>query len=110
MLQAARHIYDPSLPPVSIPDSAEPEDYLNQLMVNRRADKTWQENVSDLSRIQAEADMFVADLTPGDWRLRGPFPWADDQGMLAELLTHIAEHYDDHLPDVENWYKLLRQA
>jgi hypothetical protein len=107
MLQAARHIHDPSLPPVLI--SSESEDQLNQLMVNRRLKKTWRENVSDLHQIQAAVDTFVKGLIPGDWRLRGPFPWADDQGTLAELLSHIAEHYDDHLPDIERWYKIQSQ-
>ena len=105
MLQAARHIHDPSLPPTPIPDSFEPEDHLNQLMVDQRVQRTWQDNVSDLHEVQATADAFVDSLIPGDWRLRGPFPWPDDRGTLAELLTHIAEHYDDHLPDVESWYR-----
>ena len=101
MLQAARHIHDPSLPPAPTPDSFETEDHLNQWMVEQRLNKTWGENVSDLHHIQTAVDTFVQNLMPGDWRLRGPFPWPDDQGTLAELLTHLAEHYDDHLTDVE---------
>lgn len=109
MLQAARHIHDPSLPPAPVPDPSEPEDHLNQLMVNQRVHKTWQDNVADLHHIQAAVDMFVDGLIRGDWRLRGPFPWPDDHGTLAELLTHIADHYDDHLPDVESWHKRQSQ-
>jgi hypothetical protein len=105
MLQAARHIHDPSLPPAPVPDSTKSEDHLNQWMVEQRHQKAWEENVSDLQHIQTEVDTFIEGLIPGDWRLRGPFPWPDDQGTLAELLTHVAEHYDEHLVDVESWHK-----
>jgi hypothetical protein len=41
----------------------------------------------------------------GDWTLRGPYPWPNDQGTLAELLWHISSHYTDHTADLEQWRK-----
>jgi uncharacterized damage-inducible protein DinB len=99
MLKSARHIFDPSLPEV-LPVSDRSDDW-NVIMVAKRADKTWPENHHDLLETQTMTKEFLAGLKPGDWRLRGPYPWPDDQGTLAELIIQIAEHYIDHLPDLK---------
>lgn len=101
MLKAARHIYDPSWP--SVPPITESFDEWNAVMVKRRAGNTWREECDDLRNTGAAVDEFVRKLTPGDWKLRGPYPWHDDRGSLAELLTHISEHYTHHLPDILQW-------
>ncbi|MCB0163742.1 MAG: DinB family protein [Anaerolineae bacterium] len=98
MLQAARHIYDPSLPPVPpVDDQALDWD---EVLVARRAKKSWPENYHDLLETQVAVDSFLIDLLPGDWKLRGPYPWPDDQGSLAELIATIGRHYDNHTPDL----------
>ncbi|MCB9078847.1 MAG: DinB family protein [Anaerolineaceae bacterium] len=98
MLQATRHIYDPSLPPVPpVDDQALDWD---EILVARRAKKSWPENHHDLLEAQVAVDNFLIDLLPGDWKLRGPFPWPDDQGSLAELIATIGRHYDNHTPDL----------
>jgi hypothetical protein len=102
MLTAAYHIYDPSRPAVP-PLPADHTAGQNKMMAAARAGKSWPENHHYLRETQAAVDNFVASLRPGDWRLRGPYPWPDDQGTLAELVTHIVEHYDDHLPDLKRW-------
>lgn len=99
MLKAGRHIYDRSEPPV-LPVGDPAADW-NGIMAARRAGKTWPENHHDLLEIQRATQDFVARLKPGDWRLRGPYPWPDDQGTLAELIFEIADHYADHIPDLE---------
>lgn len=99
MLQAARHIYDPSLPPVPpVDDHALDWD---EVLVARRAKKSWPENHHDLLETQVAVDNFLIDLLPGDWKLRGPFPWPDDQGSLAELIANIGRHYDNHTPNLK---------
>jgi uncharacterized damage-inducible protein DinB len=95
ILKAAQHIYDPSLPGV-IPRQGSLDDF-NEAMVARRSSQSWQEIYDDLNQTNAALDRFVANLTPGDWKLRGPYPWPSDQGTLAELLSHAAEHYADHI-------------
>jgi len=101
MLDGAHHIYDPSQPaPLPLADNTQE---WNAIMAAERVDKSWPENYHDLRRVQMETDSFVAALKPGDWRLRGPYPWPDT-GTLAELITNIAEHYIDHLPGLEQWY------
>ena len=101
ILNAARHIYDPArptLPPVD--DSLE---HRHRMLAARRKGNTWPEEARSLRECQAALDEFIARLNPGDWKLRGPYPWPSDQGALAELLTHAAEHYTDHLPAVTRW-------
>ncbi|MCG3209416.1 MAG: hypothetical protein FOGNACKC_03040 [Anaerolineae bacterium] len=107
MLKAAKHIHDPSLPPVA-PAGDSDADW-NDILAARRKDKSWAENYQDLLAVQAEVDAFVNDLTPGDWRLRGPYPWPDDQGSLAELVVEITEHYADHIPALEQWAANVRR-
>lgn len=99
MLKAAYHIYDRSLPPVP-PVSDTYADW-NAIMAARRAGKSWPENYHYLRDTQIATKDFVAKLRPGDWKLRGPYPWPNDQGSLAELISHIGEHYTHHLPDLE---------
>jgi uncharacterized damage-inducible protein DinB len=103
MLKAMHHIHDPSLPIVpAVSDEA--LDW-NGILAARRANKSWAENYHYLRETQIETDNFVAALKPGDWRLRGPYPWPNDQGTLAELVEQIADHYQEHLPDLEGWLK-----
>ena len=103
MLKAMYHIHDPSLPavPVVSDDSLD----WNGILAARRANKSWAENYHYLRETQVETDNFIATLKPGDWRLRGPYPWPNDQGTLAELVEQLAGHYQEHLPDLEGWLK-----
>lgn len=98
ILQAARHIHDPSLPAVDL--LAGPEESWNELLHKRRGKKAWLQNYQELLTLQAAVDDFLAPLTPGDYALRGPFPWPTEHGTLAELITQITEHYEDHLLDL----------
>jgi uncharacterized damage-inducible protein DinB len=98
MLNAARHIHDPSLP-VVIPVTEDE----NEIMASRRAKESWEKVFHDFSEVSQAVDSFVAGLKMGDWTLRGPYPWPSDQGTLAELLWHITSHYTDHTPDLERW-------
>ncbi|GIK43035.1 MAG: hypothetical protein BroJett011_68680 [Chloroflexota bacterium] len=98
MLNAARHIHDPSLP-VVIPVT----DDENEIMASRRAKESWKKVSHDFHEVSQAVDSFVAGLKMGDWTLRGPYPWPNDQGTLAELLWHITTHYTDHLPGLEQW-------
>jgi hypothetical protein len=101
ILKAAAHIYDPSRPPV--PLVSDNLDHWNEIMVAERAGKSWPENYHYLRRTQEATSDFVAKLKPGDWKLRGPYPWPNDRGTLAELLSHAAEHHADHLSDLKRW-------
>jgi hypothetical protein len=101
-LRAAYHIYDPSQPPITrLSDDIEA---WNKIMAAERRVKSWPENYHYLRQTHLAMDEFIAALKPGDWRLRGSYPWFDE-GTLAELLIQAAEHYPDHLPDLEQWYK-----
>jgi hypothetical protein len=103
MLKAMVHIHDPSLP--SVPTVSDDSLDWNGILAARRANKSWAENYHYLRETQIETDNFIATLKPGDWRLRGPYPWPNDQGTLAELVEQIADHYKEHLPDLEGWLK-----
>jgi hypothetical protein len=106
MLIAAYHIYDPSRPPA--PPVGQASADWNSILAERRAGKSWPENYRDLRETQTGVDKLIESLKPGDWKLRGSYPWPDDQGTLAELLTEIGEHYLDHLSDLEKWSKQRR--
>jgi uncharacterized damage-inducible protein DinB len=101
MIQAAYHIYDPSRPAAAL--FGEDIESMNAIMAAKREANSWQTERQALQDTQAAMNEFLAKLLPGDYRLRGPYPWPDDQGTLAELITHAAEHYDDHRPDIERW-------
>lgn len=101
MLGAARHIHDPSLPAVLPVSGAEAD--VNEMMALKRAANSWEQELQDLAGVHQAVDDFVAGLKMADLCLRGPYPWPDDQGTLAELLWHIAAHYTDHLPDLQKW-------
>jgi hypothetical protein len=107
MLKAAEHIYDRSRPPV--PPVSETTTDWNAVLVARRADKSWPETFHYLRETRHTIKDFVARLRPGDWKLRGPYPWPHDQGTLAELIVQIGEHYTAHIPDLERWVQ-ARQA
>jgi hypothetical protein len=98
ILQAARHIHDPSLP--AVPPYPGSDDELNEILAERRAGTPWPNTMRELHLVQQEVDDFVAACTSGDWRLRGPYPYNHDHGTLAELLSSFAVHYDQHLADV----------
>jgi len=101
-LEAAHHIKDSSQPPVQLAfDNT--EDW-NMALAAERANKSWQENYHYLRQTYLATEDFMATLGPDEWKLRGPYPWFD-QGTLAELLIQTAEHYTDHLPDLERWYE-----
>jgi hypothetical protein len=100
MLQAARHNYDPSLPPADPAAASEDVDADNDVLVANREGQTWAEVRQSLETVQAEVAAFVDQLEPEAWKLRGPYPWPNDQGTLAELIFQIVDHYADHLPDV----------
>jgi len=108
MLQSARHILDPSQP--AIEPAYTDTDSWNAALAAERMAVSWPENYHYLRRLQAEADDLIAGLKAADWAKRGPYPWVDDQGTLAELITHIAEHYRDHIPDLERWAKKTHEA
>jgi uncharacterized damage-inducible protein DinB len=101
MLEAARHIHDPSLPP-ALPAGEVTDDW-NEIMAAKRENDSWENVFHDLTGLHQAVDRFVAGLKMGDWALRGPYPWPDDQGTLAELLDQIATHYTDHGPELEQW-------
>jgi hypothetical protein len=103
MLLAGQHIYDPSHPPVSPVDDGNFTDDLNETMARNRANQSWAEISQALHNTQEAVDAFVGRLTSGDWKLRGPYPWPNDQGTLAELIYHISSHYTDHIPAVKEW-------
>ena len=103
ILDAAYHIYDPSLPEVPPLDERDDTDTWNEILAAERAACSWAEVWRDLHQTRQATDKFIARLKPGDWRLRGPYPWPADQGTLAELLVNIAEHDADHWPDLEKW-------
>jgi hypothetical protein len=102
MLDTAYHIYDPSQP--LPPPVGDPAADWNEILAAQRDEKSWPENYQDLKQTQQALDDLIKTLRPGDWKLRGLYPWPDDQGTLAELIYQIAEHYLDHLPDLERWY------
>ena len=101
IIQAAYHIYDPSRPEVAL-FGADIES-MNAMMVAKRAANSWQMERQSLLDTQMAMNEFLAKLLPGDYRLRGPYPWPEDRGTLAELITQTAEHYDDHRLDIERW-------
>lgn len=100
MLQAAQHIYDPSLPPAAPAEASEDVDACNEVLAAKREGQAWAEVRQSLKAVQTEVAAFVDKLKPGDWNLRGPYPWPHDHGTLAELIFQMADHYADHLPDV----------
>lgn len=101
MFDAARHIHDPSLPP-ALPAGEVTDDW-NAMLAAKREGDAWEKVFHDLAELHQAVDRFVARLKMGDWTLRGPYPWPDDQGTLAELLDHISTHYTDHMPELEQW-------
>lgn len=101
LFQTVRHIYDPSQPPV-ISNNLTIDEW-NAMMANRRADQPWAELRRELEETQAELDRFMAQLKPGDWRLRGPYPIFNDRGTLAEAICHIADHYTEHASELKHW-------
>lgn len=94
LLQTAQHIYDPSLPAVTL--LSQNIDELNMMMAAQRDMKPLSIELRYLNLMQIDWDEFIDQLKPADWRLRGPYPWENDQGSLAEVVVMVAEHYTDH--------------
>jgi hypothetical protein len=110
MLDAAAHIHDPSLPEVPYAGEIGEDDW-NEILAAKRAGNSWSENWNYLTTLQQAVDDFLASLRSGDWTLRGPYPWPNDQGTLAELVWHMSEHYAEHVPDLQRWRnKVIRDA
>ncbi len=103
MLKAAQHIHDPSLPEVPPVSDTLGEEKWNEILAARRKGQSWADTRHDLTEVAAATNQFVASLLPGDWSLRGPYPWPNDQGTLAELLQHLTEHYAEHYAQVQQW-------
>jgi hypothetical protein len=105
MLNSARHIHNPSLP--AVPPVNDSEDYLdwNEMMVAQQESCAWSEVLADLAETRQALAEFLATLAWGDWKKRGPYPWPNDQGTLAELITSIAGHDAEHLPELEKWHQ-----
>ncbi len=101
IVQAAQHIFDPSEPPVSPVSGLDDAEDWNEILVARREDESWPKIYRDLLAVQSETTAFIEQLKPSDWRLRGPYPWPNDQGTLAELIGEIGQHYAEHCPDLE---------
>lgn len=107
MLEAARHIHDPSLPP-ALPAGEVTDDW-NKIMAAKRAGDSWEKTWRDLTELHQAVDRLVDGLKMGDWTLRGPYPWPNDQGTLAELIWHISEHYPEHVPDLQAWRNKVKR-
>ncbi|MFC1976276.1 DinB family protein [Chloroflexota bacterium] len=105
MLNSARHIDNPSLP--AVPPVNDSEDYLgwNEVLAAQQESRAWPEVLVYLTETRQALDDFLATLERGDWKKRGPYPWSNDQGTLAELITWIAEHDTEHIPGLEEWHK-----
>lgn len=101
MLDAARYIHDPSLPQGPLLGQAD-EDW-NDILAAKRSGNAWDTDWMYLAAVQQAVDDFIARLRPGDWTLRGPYPWPKDHGTLAELVWHMTQHYVDHITDLEAW-------
>ena len=101
ILKAAYHIYDPSQPAATILGAD--IDEMNAIMAAGRQSNSWEAERKYLRATQLALNEFLARLKSGDCLLRGPYPWPDDQGTLAELIIHAVEHYADHLPDIARW-------
>ncbi len=100
MLQAAEHIYDPSLPEAMMLGNSIEEQ--NKMMASRREMNPLSMELRYVRNLQKDWATFMAKLTPADWRLRGAFPWPD-QGNIAELALDAAGHYTEHFETITAW-------
>ena len=100
MLNGARHLVDPSQPaPQPISSIV---DWNDKLAV-QHAERSWLDVWAYFTEIRQDLNGFLDQLEWDDWKQRGPCPWPHDQGTLAELITHIAEHDAEHIPSLQQW-------
>lgn len=101
ILNGARHLVDPAQP------APRPIDSIlgwNDEMAAYHADRPWPEVQANFIETRQELNDFLDNLQRNDWKRRGPYPWPDSQGTLAELITVIAEHDTEHIPALEAWH------
>jgi uncharacterized damage-inducible protein DinB len=102
ILNGARHLVDPAQP------APRPIDSIlgwNDEMAAYHAERSWPEVQADFIEIRQELNDFLDKLQRNDWKRRGHYPWPDNQGTLAELITVIAEHDTEHIPALEQWHE-----
>ncbi len=100
ILNGARHLLDPAQP------APRPIDSIlgwNDEMAAHNAERPWPEVQANFIETRQELNDFLNNLQWSDWKRRGPYPWPDGQGTLAELITVIAEHDTEHIPALEAW-------
>ena len=102
ILNGARHLLDPAQPAPSPIDSILA---WNDEMAAYHAERPWPEVQANFSKIRQELNDFLDTLQWSDWKQRGPYPWPNNQGTLAELITVIAEHDTEHIPALEAWHQ-----
>jgi uncharacterized protein (TIGR03083 family) len=101
ILNGARHLIDAAQP------APRPIDSItgwNDEMAAYHAERSWPEVQANFIETRQELNDFLDELQREDWKQRGPYPWPDDQGTLAELITVIAEHDVEHTPELEQWH------
>jgi len=101
ILNGARHLLDPTQP------APRPIDSIlgwNDEMAAYHAERPWPEVIANFVETRQELNDFLVRLTEKDWKQRGSYPWPNDQGTLAELITIIAEHDTEHIPVLEQWH------
>jgi hypothetical protein len=100
-LNGARHLVDPAQP------APRPIDSIlgwNDEMTAYNAERSWPEVQANFIETRQELNDFLDKLQGNDWKRRGPYPWPESRGTLAELITVIAEHDTEHLPALEQWH------
>lgn len=101
LLNGARHLLDPAQP------APRPIDSIlgwNDEIAALNAERPWSEVQANFIETRQELNNFLDKLQWNDWKQRGPYPWPDSQGTLAELITVIAEHDTEHIPALEHWH------
>jgi hypothetical protein len=102
ILNGARHLLDPAQP------APRPINSIlgwNDEMAAYHAEHSWPEVQANLIETRQELTDFLNNLQRNDWKQRGPYPWPNAQGTLAELITVIAEHDTEHIPALEQWHQ-----
>jgi len=102
ILNAARHLIDPTQPAPGPIDSILG---WNDEMAAYNAERPWPEVQANFIETRQELNDFLDKLERNDWKQRGPYPWPNSQGTLAELITVIAEHDTEHIPALEAWHQ-----
>ncbi len=100
LLNGARHIVDPTQP---LPPPINGIDAWNDAMAAQDAGRSWADVYADFIKTRQDVGAFLDSLARSDWQKRGPYPWPNNQGTVAELFITIAEHDAEHLPDLLQW-------